>query len=71
MVNLFGAAIMADALLPLLKKSKVEGSGRILNISSGLGSIATMSDPEGQYKGVWLTMRASFPYSHTTYVIIC
>lgn len=56
-MNVFGAAAVADSLLPLLKKSKSEGGGRILNISSGLGSIATMADPNGQYKGVYVYVR--------------
>ena len=52
-VNVFGAAVVADSLLPLLKQSKIAGGGRIVNISSGLGSIATMADPNGQYKDKW------------------
>lgn len=56
-VNVFGAAIMADAFLPLLKKSKENGGARILNMSSGLGSITTMADPDGQYKGKHLIVR--------------
>ncbi|KZP33205.1 NAD(P)-binding protein [Athelia psychrophila] len=47
-VNLFGAAVVADSFLPLLKQSKSEGGGRIINLSSGLGSIASMADPKGQ-----------------------
>lgn len=47
-VNVFGAAVTADIFLPLLKKSTV--GPRLLNISSGLGSITTMSDPNGAYK---------------------
>jgi len=53
-VNLFGAAVVADSFLPLLKQSKSEGGGRIINLSSGLGSIAIMADPNGQAKGSWL-----------------
>ncbi|KZP33681.1 NAD(P)-binding protein [Athelia psychrophila] len=53
-VNVFGAAVVADSFLPLLKQSKSEGGGRILNISSGLGSITIMADPNGQYKGAYL-----------------
>ncbi|KAG8992243.1 hypothetical protein FRB94_011891 [Tulasnella sp. JGI-2019a] len=44
-INVFGAACMANAFLPLLKKSKQVGGGRILNISSGLGSVTRMADP--------------------------
>ncbi|KAF7977796.1 hypothetical protein HWV62_2703 [Athelia sp. TMB] len=52
-VNVFGATVVADSLLPLLKQSKAAGGGRILNISSGLGSIANMADPNGEYKDKW------------------
>jgi NAD(P)-dependent dehydrogenase (short-subunit alcohol dehydrogenase family) len=40
--NFFGALRVAQAMLPLLRKS---GAGRIVNISSGLGSLAFNSDP--------------------------
>lgn len=40
--NLFGPIAVTQALLPLLRKSK---SGRIVNISSSLGSLALCSDP--------------------------
>lgn len=48
-VNVFGAACMAAALLPSLKRSNQAGGGRILNVSSGLASITLMSDPNGPY----------------------
>jgi len=51
-VNVFGAAVTANAFLPLLKKSN--SSPRILNISSGLGSIGIMSDPNGRYRNYQL-----------------
>jgi NAD(P)-dependent dehydrogenase (short-subunit alcohol dehydrogenase family) len=47
-VNVFGAAITAETFLPLLKKSK--NGPRIVNMSSSLGSIGTMSDPDALYK---------------------
>jgi len=53
-VNVFGPTVLAEACLPLLKKSKEQGGGRIVNVSSGLGSVAIMADPNGQYKGVYL-----------------
>ncbi|KAG9030706.1 hypothetical protein FRB95_003608 [Tulasnella sp. JGI-2019a] len=53
-VNVFGTACTANAFLPLLKKSKQAGGGRILNISSGLGSITKMADPNGPYAGKYL-----------------
>jgi NAD(P)-dependent dehydrogenase (short-subunit alcohol dehydrogenase family) len=41
-VNVFGVFRVTKALLPLLKKSK---HGRIVNISSGLGSLSRNADP--------------------------
>lgn len=40
--NFFGALRVAQAMLPLLRKS---AAGRIVNVSSGLGSLALNSDP--------------------------
>lgn len=40
--NVFGALRVTNAMLPLLKKSK---HGRIVNISSGLGSLTRNADP--------------------------
>ena len=40
--NVFGVVAMIGALLPLLKKSE---AGRIVNLSSGLGSLTQNSDP--------------------------
>jgi NAD(P)-dependent dehydrogenase (short-subunit alcohol dehydrogenase family) len=40
--NFFGAINVAQAMLPLLKKSE---AGRIVNISSSLGSLTLQSDP--------------------------
>src|ERR1700722_17528360 len=41
--NVFGVFRVTRALLPLLKKSK---HGRIVNISSGLGSLTLNADPD-------------------------
>jgi NAD(P)-dependent dehydrogenase (short-subunit alcohol dehydrogenase family) len=41
--NLFGPMAMIQAMLPLLRKSK---HGRIVNVSSGLGSLALASQPD-------------------------
>jgi NAD(P)-dependent dehydrogenase (short-subunit alcohol dehydrogenase family) len=41
--NFFGALRVAQAMLPLLRKSP---AGRIVNVSSGLGSLTFNSDPE-------------------------
>ena len=44
--NVFGAFAVTKAFLPLLKKS---GAGRIVNMSSGLGSLTQNSDPNYEY----------------------
>ncbi|MFG2006676.1 SDR family oxidoreductase [Spirillospora sp. NPDC048911] len=41
--NVLGVVRVTTALLPLLKKSQ---AGRVVNISSGTGSMAQMTDPE-------------------------
>ena len=41
--NVFGLFAVTKAFLPLLRKS---AAGRIVNVSSALGSLATMSDPQ-------------------------
>jgi NAD(P)-dependent dehydrogenase (short-subunit alcohol dehydrogenase family) len=43
--NVFGVFRVTKAVLPLLKKSK---HGRIVNMSSGLGSLTRNTDPNGQ-----------------------
>ena len=45
--NFFGVIGMMQAFLPLLRKSE---SGRIVNLSSTLGSLALHSDPNGGFK---------------------
>ncbi len=40
--NFFGALRVAETMLPLLRRS---AAGRIVNVSSGLGSLALNSDP--------------------------
>ncbi|MEH2066723.1 MAG: SDR family oxidoreductase [Nostoc sp.] len=44
--NVFGVFAVTKALLPLLKKST---AGRIVNISSGLGSLTQNSDPNFEF----------------------
>ncbi|MBD2449348.1 SDR family oxidoreductase [Nostoc sp. FACHB-152] len=44
--NVFGVFAVTKAMLPLLKKSL---SGRIVNISSGLGSLTQNSDPNYEF----------------------
>ena len=47
--NVFGAFVVTKAMLPLLRKSE---AGRIVNLSSGLGSLTQNSDPEWGFAGV-------------------
>lgn len=47
--NVFGVFATTKALLPLLKKSE---AGRIVNMSSGLGSLAQTSDPNWDFAKV-------------------
>jgi NAD(P)-dependent dehydrogenase (short-subunit alcohol dehydrogenase family) len=45
--NFFGVIAVTQAFLPLLSKS---AAGRIVNLSSSLGSLAIHSDPNGPFK---------------------
>ena len=47
--NFFGVIAVTKAFLPLIKKSS---GGRIVNVSSGLGSLAQNSDANWDYKDV-------------------
>ena len=47
--NFFGMFAVTKAFLPLVKKAE---AGRIVNMSSGLGSLTQMSDPESPYYAV-------------------
>ncbi len=47
--NVFGVFAVTQAMLPLLKKSE---AGRIVNMSSGLGSLTQNSDPNWEFAGV-------------------
>ncbi|WP_458071193.1 SDR family oxidoreductase [Rhodanobacter sp. BL-MT-08] len=49
--NFFGTIAVTQALLPLVKKSR---AGRIVNVSSSLGSIALNADPNWDYAAVKL-----------------
>lgn len=49
--NFFGTIAVTQALLPLVKRS---ASGRIVNVSSGLGSITSNADPDWDYAAVKL-----------------
>jgi NAD(P)-dependent dehydrogenase (short-subunit alcohol dehydrogenase family) len=45
--NFFGTLAVTQAMLPLLKRS---AAGRIVNLSSGLGSLAELSDPNSEFR---------------------
>jgi NAD(P)-dependent dehydrogenase (short-subunit alcohol dehydrogenase family) len=47
--NFFGTLMVTQAMLPLLRKSR---SARIVNLSSGLGSLAHNSDPAWEFAHV-------------------
>ena len=47
--NVFGAVAVTKAFLPLLRKS---ASGRIVNVSSTMGSLSDQGDPSSPYYGV-------------------
>lgn len=47
--NFFGVIAVTQAFLPLLKKAD---AGRIVNVSSGLGSLTQHSDPAWEFYGV-------------------
>jgi NAD(P)-dependent dehydrogenase (short-subunit alcohol dehydrogenase family) len=49
LTNFVGPAAVAQAMLPLLQRSK---AGRIVNVSSGLGSLAQNADPGWAYAPV-------------------
>jgi NAD(P)-dependent dehydrogenase (short-subunit alcohol dehydrogenase family) len=44
--NFLGSFAVTQAMLPLLKRS---ASGRIVNVSSGLGSLAQLGDPTSEF----------------------
>ncbi len=47
--NVFGAFAVLQALLPLLRKAE---AGRVVNVSSGLGSLTLNSDPNYEFARV-------------------
>ncbi|MDT8429743.1 MAG: SDR family oxidoreductase [Pseudomonadales bacterium] len=49
--NVFGAFLVTQIMLPLMK---IAGTGRIVNVSSGLGSLTQNSNPEYEFAGVKL-----------------
>jgi NAD(P)-dependent dehydrogenase (short-subunit alcohol dehydrogenase family) len=49
--NFFGTLAVTQAMLPLLRKAT---AGRVVNVSSGLGSLAWNADPNWEYAPVKL-----------------
>ena len=49
--NFFGTIAVTQAMLPLVRKG---AAGRVVNVSSGLGSLALNSDPASPYASVKL-----------------
>lgn len=47
--NVFGVITVTEAMLPLLRRSR---GGRIVNISSSVGSLSQMSDPDHYFTGL-------------------
>jgi len=50
-VNLFGAVAVTNAFLPLVRRA---AAGRVVNVSSELGSLAVAADPPPEYAEVTL-----------------
>ncbi|MEV6984403.1 SDR family oxidoreductase [Sphaerisporangium sp. NPDC051017] len=46
--NVFGVVSVTSAMIPLLTRSP---AGRVVNVTSGLGSLTLMSDPAGPFAG--------------------
>jgi NAD(P)-dependent dehydrogenase (short-subunit alcohol dehydrogenase family) len=59
--NLFGVIAVTEAMLPLLRRS---ASARIVNVSSGTGSLTWMTDPE-HYFASQVPGAAAYPVSKT------
>jgi len=49
--NVYGVVAVTNAMLPLLREAP---AARIVNLSSGLGSMALTSDPDGPFPGALL-----------------
>ncbi|MGH3319753.1 MAG: SDR family NAD(P)-dependent oxidoreductase [Streptosporangiaceae bacterium] len=58
--NVLGAITVTDAMLPLLRRAS---AARVVNMSSSVGSLAAMADPEGDFAR--LPAGAAYPPSKT------
>jgi NAD(P)-dependent dehydrogenase (short-subunit alcohol dehydrogenase family) len=57
--NVFGVVVVTNAMLPLLRRA---GAARIVNVSSEVGSIASMTDPDSP---LWRLTSVPYPSSKT------
>jgi NAD(P)-dependent dehydrogenase (short-subunit alcohol dehydrogenase family) len=57
--NVFGVVAVTNAMLPLLRRA---GAARIVNVSSEVGSIASMTDPDSP---LWPLTSVPYPSSKT------
>src|SRR5262249_3280918 len=57
--NVFGAVTVTNAMLPLLRRAP---AARIVNVSSEVGSIASMTDPDSP---LWPAASVPYPSSKT------
>lgn len=62
--NVFGPVAVTNAMLPLLRRAE---AARIVNVSSEVGSVALMNDPDGP---MWSMAAISYPSSKTALTMI-
>ncbi|MEV0061419.1 SDR family oxidoreductase [Nocardia sp. NPDC050718] len=62
--NVFGAVAVTNAMLPLLRRAK---AARIVNVSSEVGSITLMMDPDGP---MWPAAAVPYPASKTALTML-
>jgi len=62
--NVFGPVAVTNAMLPLLRRAV---AARIVNVSSEVGSVALMNDPDGP---MWPMAAISYPSSKTALTMI-
>ncbi|MGY1945455.1 SDR family NAD(P)-dependent oxidoreductase [Nocardia asiatica] len=62
--NVFGVVAVTNAMLPLLRRAE---AGRIVNVSSEVGSLALMMDPGGP---MWPMASIAYPSSKTALTLV-
>jgi len=55
--NVFGGVAVTNAMLPLLRKA---AAGRVVNMTSGLGSLTLSSDPEWEFGQLNIMVSSSY-----------